>query len=186
MSTVTHEEIKDEKDIMTIGFIGGSGVGKSSLINTFMGSTAAPVGYCNTTKQITSYVYQSFILCDTPALGDGSQYIEPENLNFLINLDQRVIVIMNSLREVTSILNLFHHLSLSYIVVVNRCDQLTSSMTEFRLSIRNEMKDAATPSFFLSTKQVDQFQQEWTQFKTCLRDTKYQFNHSEIILTNLQ
>ena len=125
----------------SIGLIGRSGVGKSTLINMLLGRNVAKVGVGEITKQIQSYKAKDFYIYDTPGFDDISTGFTKENISFWKGLNMRIVVINTSVTELAQMLRLFDDIGLSYDIVVNKLDLLKSkSQHSFKIYIRDQIR----------------------------------------------
>ena len=105
-----------------IALFGINGVGKSSLVNAFTNTTAAPVGPTDSTTSITGYQGSTFTIFDLPGLNDDVSYFVQEYISLLKGVSHRVVVVTATVKQMKKLINLFEYLELSYDIVVNKFD----------------------------------------------------------------
>lgn len=106
----------------SVVILGRSGSGKSSLINILAQKQVAPIGYANTTKELTCYHENDLTLFDTKGVSDDHTFKTLKDVNFLKQMSHRILVINHTLREVSTLVQMFECLYLSFSVVVTKCD----------------------------------------------------------------
>jgi len=152
--------------------LGRSGSGKSTLINAILGKQVAATGYCSTTKDYNCYSENQTVLIDSPGISDETDFLNLKNISFIKGLSQRLIVVNHSpFREMSSVIRILDHISLSYTIVVNKCDECPIEELElFYTAVLEEHKENCaedSPIFFVSAANTD-FHKDWIPFTSSL------------------
>ena len=126
---------------INIALFGINGVGKSSLVNAFTNTTAAPIGPTNATTTITGYQGSNFTIFDLPGLNDDVSYFDQKYIALLKGVSHRVVVVTATVKQMKKLINLFEYLELSYDIVVNKFDLIdVDGRKAFQAKIRKEVK----------------------------------------------
>ena len=126
---------------INIALFGINGVGKSSLVNAFTNSSAAPVGPTHSTTSITGYQGSNYTIFDLPGLNDDVSYLDKEYIALLKGASHRVVVVTATVKQMKKLINLFEHLELSYDIVVNKFDLIeVDGRAEFQAKIHEEVQ----------------------------------------------
>jgi len=150
-----------------VGFFGDTSCGKSSTVNALLGKVVAEVGYGETTLDITPYAGIHQRLWDLPGRNDEINYLTLPYITCMKGLDQRVVMIAKTLKEMSKVIRLLATLSLSCIIVVNQVDLVDAHEREkFKTAIMKE-RDTISPGtrvFFISAKHPVMFKADWESF----------------------
>lgn len=152
---------------INIALFGINGTGKSSIVNAFTDTSAAPVGPTNSTTSITAYQGSNYTVFDLPGLNDDVSYFGKEYISLLKGVSHRLVVVTATVKQVKKLINLFEYLGLSYDIVVNKFDQIdVDGRQEFQDKIREEVNLPEWKHlhrvWFISATQPGQFA-DWLQ-----------------------
>ncbi|CAF1269116.1 unnamed protein product [Adineta steineri] len=144
-----------------IGFFGQTSTGKSTMINKLLNTEVAETGRGETTTVIHSYEGNNYCLFDMPGKNDEVSYFSMEYISFWKGLKSIVVLIENTTKEMTSVIELLDAIGIHYDLVVNKFDLVKSDECEqFKQQIETEkaqLKCANSKVFFVSAEQPQQF-----------------------------
>jgi GTP-binding protein EngB required for normal cell division len=167
---------------VNIGFIGKTSSGKSTLINSLFGEDLAKVGAGATTTEIEAYEGLGYKLYDTPGLDDDLTYLDEEHTHFWKLMTARVIVVTNTMKEMTRVLRFLDGIHLRYDIVVNKFDMVEPAERKIlEATIRQQIIDiklqGVNKVWFLSAGHPRQFA-DWNRM--------IEYFTNELILNNLE
>jgi len=149
------------------GFFGDTGSGKSTLLNSVIGKNEAKTGYGETTTEITPYEGVNFRVWDIPGSNDEINYLSLSYISCIKGLTKRGLLVVNTIKEQTRLINLLQKINVTFFIVVNKIDHVKSEEVEsFKTKILGE-RDRFCPGVkvvFISAQEPTRFQSEWRKF----------------------
>ncbi|CAF4149973.1 unnamed protein product [Rotaria sordida] len=162
-------------------FFGITSCGKSTMLNQFLGKPVAATGAGETTTQIQRYDGSGFSLYDIPGKNDEISYFTMEYVAFWKGLTARLILIMATIKEMTSVFRLLDAINLTYDIVVNKFDQHEEDeRDQLKVQIREEINQFGLKGveniWFVSSKHPQMFD-DWLQMVHSLTGRPHKFNN---------
>ncbi|CAF1416419.1 unnamed protein product [Rotaria magnacalcarata] len=128
---------------INVALFGLTSTGKSTMLNSLIGSKVAATGCGETTMEITSYPAQGFTLCDIPGRNDEISYFSMQYIAFWKGLTRRLVLITTTVKENTSMMKLLDAIGLTYDVVVNKFDKVDEEEREnFQKQVKVQIAEA--------------------------------------------
>jgi GTP-binding protein EngB required for normal cell division len=155
-------------------FFGMTSTGKSTMINKLLGKNIAATGVGETTREHTAYQGVGYTLYDIPGRNDDVSYFSLEYVGFWKGLTRRLVLVRNTIKEMTKVFHLLDAIGLRYDIIVNKFDSVDFEEREtFKQQIHDEIKDCKLQGvdnvWFLSSRNPQQFP-DWVQMVHCLTD----------------
>ena len=192
-----------QKEELNIMFVGATGVGKSSTINSIFNTEIAKVGYSvdPETATIKKYEINNMILWDTPGLGDNPEKdkiyaveianaLKLKNSNGDLLIDEVVVLIDGSNRDMKTTYEIIENVVMPYIgdtkrivIAINQCDLAlkgrgwnhdTNKPDKKLEQFLNEKVDSVRKRIFNSTEVVT---------NPIFYSALYSYNISKLLLT---
>lgn len=171
-----------------IAFFGQTSTGKSTIINSLLGKEVAETGYGESTLVPAAYKSEGseIVFWDMPGKNDEVSYLYTvENIGFWKGLSRRMIVIQNTIKEMTKTTQLLDQMNLDYDIVVNKLDSVKEKDRQrFKQQIQTEatalLKHGNTKKiWFISAEKVQDDSFDWLKMVDSLTDKK-KSNHREL------
>ena len=129
-------------------------------------------GEGETTKDIAPYKSVGFTMWDMPGRHDGLSYFTLEYISMMKGLTKRVVLVRNTVKEMTKVCELLDALNLHYIIVVNRFQVQRKSLetqeerVKFEEQIKQEVKNekltyAGERVFFIAATATEKYAEDW-------------------------
>lgn len=128
-----------------VGYYGVTSAGKSSIINSCMGTAVCATGRGEITREITPYRHAALDITywDIPGSNDRVSYMRTNMIALLKSLTIVVVVVTNTSNEMSKFIELLDHLNKPYLVLVNKIDQVDAQdLSQFKNVIHAEMQQA--------------------------------------------
>lgn len=146
-------------------FFGLTSSGKSTMINIIVGADLAETGVGETTLQPNCYSGTGFVVWDMSGRNDDLSYFSMEYIGFWKGLSQCMIVVTNTVKEMSYVCRILDKLALNYDIVVNKFDVIDKKeeRTKFKRQIYDEIKQLQLKyvrsyrGFFLNAKRPKRF-----------------------------
>ena len=158
---------------INIGLFGQTSTGKSTMINSLLGEEVAKTGYGETTIYAEPYKSKTakYTLHDLPGKNDDISYFTMEYVAFWKGLSTRVIVIEETVKEMTTVTQLLDAIDLRYDLVVNKIDCVPEGELEkFKEQIRSEVTECSLKNcdniWFICATNIQKF--DWLQMVAAL------------------
>jgi len=152
-----------------VGFFGIVSVGKSSLINALIGKKVAATEIGETTTEYQAYPgIFGLTYWDCPGKHDNLNYLTASYISLIKGLSTRIIVVDITLKHITGLIKLLQRLSLPFILVINKYDDVeredAEDRTKFEATITKEINEYCplVRVFRVSSKQPGKF--DWDEF----------------------
>jgi len=148
-------------DGLNIGLFGITSSGKSTIINKCIGQNVAETGVGETTIAFKAYPGATGFFWDCPGRNDSVSYLRMEFIAFYKAMSRRLIIILATIREMSTICKLLDSLQLSYDIVVNKIDLIQSDeeLRQFRRKIQTEVAEeqlkGVSKIYFISARYPD-------------------------------
>ena len=174
LARLARQAQRDRIPGINIGVFGQTSTGKSTMINSLVGTRVADVGVGETTRLRKAYQGRTCTYWDTPGRNDESTYTNEEYISFIKGLSRRLIIIQFTVKENLKLIHLLDSLGLGYDVVVNKFDDIDEGeRCKFQRQIRNEITslevEGAKNVFFLSAQYPKMFP-DWLTMVNCLTE----------------
>ena len=174
LAELARQTQRDKMPGTNIGVFGQTSTGKSTMINSLIGSRVADVGVGETTKHRKAYQGRNCTYWDTPGRNDESTYTNEEYISFIKGLTRRLIIIQFTVKENSKLIRLLDNLGLGYDLVVNKFDDIEEhERSKFQRQIQDEIKSLGLEQmknvFFLSAQHPKMFS-DWLTMVNCLTE----------------
>ena len=174
LARLARQAQRDKMPGTNIGVFGQTSTGKSTMINSLVGSRVADVGVGETTKHKKAYQGRNCTYWDTPGRNDESTYTNEEYISFIKGLTRRLIIIQSTVKENLKLIRLLDSLGLGYDLVVNKFDDIEEhERRKFQRQIRDEITSLGLEQmknlFFLSAQHPKMFS-DWLTMINCLTE----------------
>ena len=146
-----------------IGLLGNTATGKSSMVNTLMGSIVTS----GSTTQVQVRERGNYHVYDFPGQNDDFSYFSKDCISLMKGLTRRLVLVTATVKEMKRLVNLFEAIDLHYDFVVNKLDLVDlGERPAFVEKIRGEINEAGWKNvdhiWFVSAEHLNQFP-EWLQ-----------------------
>ena len=153
--------------------------GKSTFVNSTIGRKVAETGKGETTTKLAAYPGHGFTMWDVPGRNDNLSYFTLEYIGFWKGLRHRVILVTDTVKEMTTVCRLMDELSLEYTIVVNRLqfadeeEESTEQRQKFEQQIKDEvvsleLKCARDRVYFISARTPAKYPEDWNDLQKML------------------
>jgi GTP-binding protein EngB required for normal cell division len=155
------------------GFFGITSTGKSTMINTLIGSNVAKTGPGETTTKIIMYDAPGCRFFDLPGRNDDLSYFSMEYIAAFKALTGRFVLVTATVKEMTKVFHVFDAADLRYDIVVNKFDNIAPNDREpLKRQIRDEIQQCQLKGvdnvWFVSAKNPEQFP-DWMKMRDNLK-----------------
>ncbi|CAF3414619.1 unnamed protein product [Rotaria socialis] len=136
--------------------------GKATMLNSLIGSKVAATGCGETTMAIKKYTAQYFNLWDIPGRNDEISYLSMEYIAFWKGLTRRLVLIITTVKENSSMMKLLDAIKLKYDIVVHKFDQIEEEEREnFQKQVTAQIAEAGLKGvdhvYYVSAKSPKMF-----------------------------